>query len=123
MRLSRRTWLFGLLGFNAVSAIGGGLALMTGWIAAPSSWFAHTGFNGPYFPGVILFAVVGGSSLLALVSQYRRIVGASLASLLAGTIMLFWITGEIASIRAFDVLQVIYLVTGLAVIALTPTEH
>ena len=32
----------------------------------------------------------------------------------------YWIVGEIASIRAFHPLQVIYLVTGVLVVVLTP---
>ena len=57
--------LLGLLLFNAISAVGGGLALMTGWIPEQPSWVQHTDFSSLYFPGVILMAVVGGSSLVA----------------------------------------------------------
>ena len=52
--------------------------------------------------------------LIALVAEFW------LACILAGTIMLFWIVGEVASIRAFHVLQVVYLVTGALVVAWTP---
>ena len=114
--------LLGLLLFNGVSAVGGGLALMTGWIPEQASWVRDTGFTSNYFPGVILMAVVGGSSLIAAIALVKRSDGWQLASIVAGTIMVFWIIGEIASIRGFHVLQVIYLVTGALVVWWTPSR-
>jgi hypothetical protein len=112
--------LFWLLLFNGVSAAGGGIALMTGVIPEQASWIQHTDFSSQYYPGVILMAIVGGSSLIAALAMAKRAVGWQLSSILAGVIMLFWIVGEIASIRAFHFLQVIYLATGAAVIWCTP---
>ncbi len=117
----RNRTLLGLLLFNAVTAIGGGLALMTGWIPEQPSWVEHNDFAGNYFPGVILFAVVGGTSLVAAVAMVKRSTSWELAALLSGVVMLVWIVGEIASIRAFHVLQVVYLVTGALVVWLTPS--
>jgi hypothetical protein len=115
--------LLGLLLFNGLSATAGGLALMTEWIPEQSSWIRETDFASNYFPGVILMAVVGGSSLVAAAAMVKRADGWPLASILAGTIMVFWIVGEIASIRAFHVLQVIYLVTGALVVLWTPARE
>jgi hypothetical protein len=112
--------LFGLLLFNGISAVGGGFALMTGLIPRQASWIQHTDFGSLYFPGVILMAIVGGSSLLAGLAMAKHAAGWQLCSLLTGLIMLFWIVGEVASIRAFHFLQVIYFVTGALVIWLTP---
>lgn len=112
--------LFGLLLFNGISAVGGGFALMTGLIPRQAPWIVHTDFSGLYFPGVILMAIVGGSSLLAALAMVKRTSGWQLCSLLTGLVMLFWIVGEIASIRAFHFLQVIYFVTGVLVIWFTP---
>ncbi|WP_328529106.1 hypothetical protein OG984_26680 [Nocardioides sp. NBC_00368] len=114
--------LLGLLLFNGLSATAGGLALMTGWIPEQASWVRHTDFPSNYFPGVILMAVVGGSSLIAAIALVKRCDGWHLASVLAGTIMTFWIIGEIASIRAFHFLQVIYLVTSALVVTWTPAR-
>jgi hypothetical protein len=113
--------LLGLLLFNGVSAVGGGFALMTELIPRQASWIQHTDFGSLYFPGVILMAVVGGSSLLAALAMTKHAAGWQLCSLLTGLVMLFWIVGEIASIRAFHFLQVIYFVTGALVIWFTPT--
>lgn len=114
--------LLGLLLFNGLSATGGGLALMTDWIPEQASWVRDTDFPSSYFPGVILMAVVGGSSLIAAVALVKRSDGWQLACIVAGTIMVFWIIGEIASIRGWHVLQVIYLVTGALVVTWTPAR-
>jgi hypothetical protein len=112
--------LLGLHVFNGLTAVGGGLALMTGWIPDVESWTEHNDFPGAYFPGVILFAVVGGSALVAALAAAKSVPGWELASIVAGMVMLAWIVGEVASIRDVHVLQVIYLVTGLLVLWLTP---
>jgi hypothetical protein len=65
-------------------------------------------------------AIVGGSALVAALAMMKRADGWQLSSILSGVVMIFWIVGEIASIRAFHFLQVIYLVTGVAVIWFTP---
>jgi len=116
----RGTLLLGLLLFNAISSVGGGLALMTGWIPEQPSWVQHTGFPSLYFPGVILMAMVGGSSLVAAIAMRKGCAGWQLSSVLSGVIMLFWIIGEIASIRGFHVLQLVYFITGGLVIWWTP---
>lgn len=112
--------LLGLLLFNGLSAAAGGLALITEWIPEQPSWVRDTDFPSNYFPGVILMAVVGGSSLIAATAMVKRSPGWQLTCLVAGTIMVFWIIGEIASIRAFHFLQVIYLVSGALVVWFTP---
>ncbi|MGZ8769354.1 hypothetical protein [Aeromicrobium sp.] len=115
--------LLGLLMFNGLSAVAGGLALMTDWIPEQALWVRHTDFPSNYFPGVILMAVVGGSSLIAAAALVKRSDGWQLASIVAGIIMVFWIIGEIASIRGFHFLQVIYLVTGALVVTWTPARE
>ena len=122
VRVAARRILLGLLLFNGVTAVGGGLALMTGWIPEQVSWLRHTDFPSNYFPGVILMAVVGGSSLIAAAAVLKCSDGWGLACIVAGTVMLFWIIGEVASIRAFHFLQAIYLVTGMLVVALAPSR-
>jgi hypothetical protein len=122
MRSRRKVGLLSVQVFNGLTAVGGGLALMMGWIPEEAGWVEHTGFTGNYFPGVILLAIVGGSALVAAVAMMKRVDGWQLASIVAGMIMIFWIVGEVGSIRAFHFLQVIYLVTGLLVLWWTPGE-
>lgn len=118
----RRKTLLGLLLFNGLSATVGGLALMTDWIPEQASWVRSTDFISNYVPGVILLALVGGSSLIAAIALLKRSPGWQLTSIVAGSIMVFWIIGEIASIRGFHVLQVTYLLTGALVVAWTPAR-
>ena len=122
MRGRKNAALLGLHVFNGLSAVGGGLALIVGLIPEQPSWVEHTSFSDNYFPGVILMAVVGGSALVAALSMVKRVDGWQLASIVAGMIMVFWIVGEVASIRGFHFLQVIYLVTGLLVLWWTPGD-
>jgi|tagenome__1003787_1003787.scaffolds.fasta_scaffold20668577_2 hypothetical protein len=117
----RRKTLLGLLLFNGVSASVGGVALMTDWIPEEASWVQNTDFPSSYFPGVILMGVVGGSALIAAAALLKRSQGWQLASIVAGAIMVFWIIGEVASLRGFHFLQVIYLVTGALVVVCTPS--
>ncbi len=119
----RSQFLIGLLFCNAVSAVGGGLALMTGVVPEQSAWIRATDFPSLYAPGVILMAIVGGSAALAALAMAKRSPGWQLASLLSGTIMVCWIVGEIASMRTFHVLQAVYLATGILTIWLTPTHN
>lgn len=117
----RHRTLLGLHIFNALSAIGGGIALMIGLIDVPQ-WVTRTGFPDLYFPGVILMAVVGGSSAVAALAALKRLVGWQLTNILAGVVMVMWIVGEIVSIRGFHFLQVVYLLTGGTVIWLTSAD-
>jgi hypothetical protein len=114
--------LLGLLLFNGFTAVGGGLALMTDWIPEQATWVRETDFPSNYFPGVILMAIVGGSSLIAAIAMLKRSDGWQLTSIVAGTVMMVWIIGEAASIRGFHFLQVIYLVTGGLVVWCTPNR-
>jgi hypothetical protein len=119
--MSRNTKiLLGLLLFNGISAAGGGVALMTGVIPNQASWTARTDFGSQYFPGVNLMAIVGGSALTAALALMKRAHAWQLSSIAAGVIMLVWIVGEIASIRGFHFLQVVYFVTGAGVLWFTP---
>jgi hypothetical protein len=116
-------FLMGLLLFNAVSSVGGGIALMTEVIPEQREWVQHNDFPSLYFPGVILMAIVGGTAALAAVAMVKRSPGWELASLLSGVIMVFWIIGEVASIRGFHFHQVVYIVTGLLVVWFTPSQR
>lgn len=94
---------------------------MAGAIKQPE-WIVHTSFTSLYFPGVILMAIVGGSSLIASLALCKKVVGWQLACLLAGVIMVFWIIGEIVSIRGIHWLQAIYFITAVASMCLIPSD-
>lgn len=99
--------LLGLLLFNGSSATAGGLALTTDWIPEQASWLGHTDFPTNHLPGVILMAIVGGSSRIAAAAPVKRSSGWHLAGIAAGTTMVFRIIGGVASIRGLHLRQVI----------------
>ena len=109
--------------FNGLSAMGGGIALMTGLIPVQAEWIEHTDFASLYFPGVILMAVVGGTSLIAAIALSTYSDGWELSAIVAGLVMIIWIVGEVASIRGFHFLQVIYFLTGALVVWCTPAAR
>jgi hypothetical protein len=114
--------LDGLLWLNAVSAINGGLALMAGSIEVPPEYLNNTGFTNFYTPGLILFAVVGGSALIAALARLKNLQNANLVALLSGVIMMFWIVGEIVSIQKLEVLQLVFFLSGLMIVVNIPKQ-
>lgn len=120
--MKKRILLLGLLYMNALVATLGGIGLMMGKIPMPESYLSQTSFVSFYFPGVILFAVVGGSAWLAALAVQKKLVGGSIAAVLSGIIMLCWLVGEIASIRELHALQLVFMATAVAVIVLTPSD-
>ncbi len=114
--------LDGLLWLNAVAAINGGLGLMAGSIDLPKEYLENTGFTSFYFPGVILFAVVGGSALIAALARAKKLQNANLVALLSGVIMMAWIIGEVVSIKHTNILQAIFFLSGLMIVINTPKK-
>jgi len=107
-------------GFAAISAIGGGYAVMVGTIepgadlaAGPFGWLISDYF----VAGEILLVVTGGTALAALVATVlSRAAGAGFSAA-AGMIMMGWIVSEVFIVGTHW-LQLIYFVVGLAMLAL-----
>jgi hypothetical protein len=107
-------------GFAAISAIGGGYAVMVGTIK-PGPDLAGGTFGwliSDYFiAGEILLVVTGGTALAALAATLlSRTAGAGFSAA-AGLVMMGWIVGEIFIVGAHW-LQLIYFAVGLAMLAL-----
>lgn len=62
-----------LAGFVALTAIGGGIALLVGAEGDrfPLAWLEGTPFSSYTIPGLILAVIVGGSALIAAVIVFR----------------------------------------------------
>jgi hypothetical protein len=88
--------LFAIDAFAAVSAVGGGIALMAGLESArfPCDWLRGTPFSSYVIPGLILAVAVGGSATVAAAATLRSPRAGTMASLLAGVVMMGWIVGE-----------------------------
>ena len=117
MYISRR-FLIGVLFFNALTAFVGGVGVMINGLGMPLEWLANSPFPDYFFPGLILFLVVGGGSLAAFVLMLVRWHWAHEATYIAGFIMIGWIVGEFIFVRQFSWLQIFYLFDGLLVLAL-----
>lgn len=108
--------------FATLSAVAGGLALVTGIIELPSSWLAGGIFSSYTIPGIILAAVVGGSQLAALSQLYRRGTSYLYGTALAGGVLMGWIIGEMIIVGTADAVmfgyQLVYFVIGFMEFAL-----
>lgn len=112
--------LIAISGFAALSAIGGGIGIVTSnGLGMPQAWLQTTPFADYVVPGVILAIVVGGSALLATILLLMRHAWQYVAAFCAGGIMAGWIVGEVLLIQQASWLQALYLVVGLALMGLS----
>jgi hypothetical protein len=118
MKAARRLLLVALV-INAVTAIGGGIALATGILKMPLVILVHTPFKTFVIPALILACIVGGSSLWALILVIIHGNGSKIIAACAGGIMAGWILAEIVLIRGFSWLHGLYLITGFGTVLLS----
>jgi hypothetical protein len=116
-----RWTLLVLAGFSALSALGGGAAILaTGGVGMgmPLSLLSGSPFSTFTVPAMVLFVVVGGTQLGAFVALLRYHETALAWSAVAGFGLTIWIVVETVIIRGFSALQAVYLVCGIAELAL-----
>ena len=104
--------------FVAFWAFAGGIGMMGGGLDLPSDWLDGTPFSSYFFPGLILFVVVGGSMLAASLAVWSRHRFAGPASLAVGSILLIWITVQVALIGYRSWMQPTFFAFGLAIVVL-----
>jgi hypothetical protein len=114
--MSHRAWLAALAGFVAVSAYGGAVALIVGWLLPGTAMTKNLPFHSPVFAGIALACVVAAPATVVAVLAWRRHPRDRDASTLAGVLLVGWIVVEVAVVRQFSALQVVY---GLAGVGLT----
>src|SRR5690349_9523753 len=103
-----------LLAAVAVFDIAEGILVLTR-ICAPPAQYQGTLFNDATIPMLVVAIVVGGSALMAAVMVIMRHVSSMFIAAAAGIIMIAW---EITQIVVVHQPSSIFLVSGLAVIAL-----
>ncbi len=114
-----RDALIALDAFAAVTAVGGGLALVTGMEGDrfPDMMLEGTPFRSYLVPGSLLAGVVGGSASLAALATVRNPHAGGRASVLAGAVMMGWIAGEHRILRQQPSrgawMEVFYFLAGL----------
>jgi hypothetical protein len=113
--------LTGVLLFNALSAIGGGIGLVTGTLPVPTLLLRHTPFDSFVVPGLILGIIIGGTALAAAVALRTQSPRSRALSRAAGAVMVGWIVGETVLVWGFSWLQGLYLLTGVVVVVLSRT--
>jgi hypothetical protein len=116
-----RIVIAGLAAFDALTAIGGGVAMLVGADRFPPEWLQTTPFSDYTVPALVLALAVGGSSLIAAGTiMTRREVGV-FAALAAGSLMAAYQLVEIAMLND-DVLlswiEALYFGLGLTIAAL-----
>ncbi|CAM5394200.1 hypothetical protein [Leifsonia shinshuensis] len=105
--------------FNALSAVGGGAAvLLTNGLGMPASMLKGGPFASFLWPGIILLVVVGGTQSLAVGLLLARRPSALAWTAVAGFGMIIWIFVETGIIRGLSWLQALYFTTGVIEVAL-----
>jgi uncharacterized BrkB/YihY/UPF0761 family membrane protein len=89
-----RYLLGGLLAFGALNAFAGGYYGMSGAKGVPTEWLEGSPFDDYFVPGLALFAVVGGSFLVAAIAVFAELPIARAASLGAVAILFGWLAIE-----------------------------
>lgn len=82
-------------GFIAMTAVGGGVAILAGVDRFPLEWLRGTPFQDYRIPALLLLLVVGGSALMAALAVATRTAVAPSVVALNGLIMMGYITGEV----------------------------
>jgi hypothetical protein len=118
-----RVGLIAISGIVALTAIGGGLALILGLEQANygAELLETTPFTSYLWPGLILAIVVGGSAAAATIASIRHPALGGLIAVVAGAVLIGWIVGEMLLLEQPSeptVVEVLYLLAGLAMILL-----
>lgn len=116
-RWTRYSWLFGLNLFLGLTAVGGGLSLLAGWIRVPPGSLAGSPFTDYSVPAILLAAVIGSSALLAAWAARIRAIrlAVPLSATAGGAIIIFEIVEW--SIIGFALLQAVYIGIGVAIVS------
>jgi hypothetical protein len=100
----------------AISAYGGAAGLITGWLRPSSSMTARLPLHSPVFAGIALACVVAVPAKVVAVLAWRRHPRDRDAAAVAGVLLVGWIVVELAVVRQFSALQVVYGLAGLGLI-------
>lgn len=117
-----RRVLIGLNGFLAVTAVAGGIGLLTGVIAMPVELLRSSPFPSYTVPGLALAIAVGGTAIAAVWLLSRRHPLAPAVSIVSGIAIIGFEVVEVLAIGsppgAARGLQLFYGALGLVMVAL-----
>lgn len=113
-----------LTGFVALTAIGGGIALLVGAEANrfPLEWLQGTPFTDYTLPALLLVIAVGGSALVASIALFAGRNAGALAAMIAGVILAGYVVVEVLILKQVPpgptVIELFYLALALAIVGL-----
>ena len=108
-------------GFVGVSAIGGGIYGMLGAKGTPLELLEGSIFSNYFIPSLILFLVVGGSSVLTMIMTLKGKKNARRMAILTGVIILIWIVFQMNIIGYVSWLQPFIAIAGFLILLLSWT--
>jgi hypothetical protein len=109
--------LGGLLIIVALNAFGGGYYGMAGAANVPVEWLHNSLFKTYLVPGFILFTIVGGVTLFAALSVFRKRHGRKAAFISAVTILV-WLAVQVSIIGYVSWMQPITAIVAVLIILL-----
>ena len=107
-----------LLTFVALNAFAGGFYGMSGAEGVPTEWLSGTPFHDYFIPSLILFVVVGGSSLIAAIAVFLGHRLARPAAFGAVAILFVWLGVQLSIIGYVSWMQPTTATVGLLVLVL-----
>jgi hypothetical protein len=105
--------LAGFAAFVAISAIGPAIGLIAGAFDFGETVNHRLPLHSPVLAGIALAIVVGVPSTVVALFAWRGSAGTRSVTLVAGWLLIGWIAVEIAFIREFSFLQVVYGAVGI----------
>ena len=87
-----------LLAFAALNAFGGGYYGMNGAPGVPVEWLEGTPFSNYFYPGLILFVIVGGAFLTASILNFMNHSFAVKATVGSVVIVFGWLSVQLLMI-------------------------
>lgn len=117
MRQRTRRYVLGaLLGFLALSAFGGGYYALLGADGVPVEWLEGSAFSSYVGPGLILFAIVGGSAAIAAVAMLARHRRRFDLAKIAGWILVTWLITQVVIIDFVSWMQPVAATIAIAIL-------
>jgi len=110
-----RKVLIVLILFNTITALGGGLGLLFGWIDTSKLEIQPRLFTNAVVPSFSLIVVVGGSSLAAGIALLRHKNYAFTLAFISSLILEAWIITEMYLVARLSWVQIVYLLIGFVI--------
>ncbi|MDF2438993.1 MAG: hypothetical protein K0Q95_3369 [Bacteroidota bacterium] len=113
----------------AANAFGGGFYGMAGAKDVPVEWLEGSPFKSYFIPSLFLFAVIGGTCLLASISMFRNSKNARRLSFICAGLLFGWIAVQVAIIGYVSWMQPAIFISAIAITTIAfqlpkkQTEH